>query len=99
MVNSVAICKGYAPGLAFMLQSSSSIETRDSWIVASVALLVMMMAFGAAWIIAVALKDIAGEIGGVRSIPALACSLAWLGSARVVSRWAASPTASARAGP
>jgi MFS family permease len=63
-----------------MLQSPSSLETRDSWIVASVALLVMMMAFGAAWIIAVALKDIAGEVGGTRSIPALASALAWLGS-------------------
>ena len=62
-----------------MLQSPSTIETRESWIVASVALLVMMMAFGAAWIIAVALKDIAGELGGTRSIPALASSLAWLG--------------------
>lgn len=80
MVNSAAICKGCAPGSTLMLQSSSSIETRDSWIVASVALFVMMMAFGAAWIIAVALKDIAGEIGGVRSIPALASALAWLGS-------------------
>jgi MFS family permease len=39
----------------------------------------MMMAFGSAWIIAVALKDIAGELGGTRSIPALASSLAWLG--------------------
>jgi len=80
MVNPAAICKSSAPGPTFMLQSSSSIEVRDSWIVASVALLVMMMAFGAAWIIAVALKDIAGEIGGVRSIPALASALAWLGS-------------------
>jgi MFS family permease len=62
-----------------MLQTSSTIETRDSWIVATVALLVMMMAFGAAWIIAVALKDVAGELGGTRSIPALASSLAWLG--------------------
>src|ERR1700753_1697932 len=62
-----------------MLQSSSSIETRESWVVAFGALLVMMMAFGAAWIIAVALKDIAGELGGTRSIPALASSLAWLG--------------------
>jgi len=62
-----------------MLQSTSTIETRESWIVASVALLVMMMAFGSAWIIAVALKDIAGELGGTRSIPALASSLAWLG--------------------
>jgi MFS family permease len=63
-----------------MLQSPSSIETRESWIVASVALLTMMMAFGAAWITAVALKDIAAEVGGTRSIPALASALAWLGS-------------------
>jgi MFS family permease len=63
-----------------MLQSSSSIETRDSWVVASVALFIMMMAFGAAWITAVALKDIAAEAGGTRSIPALASALAWLGS-------------------
>jgi MFS family permease len=62
-----------------MLQSTSTVETRESWIVASVALLVMMMAFGSAWIIAVALKDIAGELGGTRSIPALASALAWLG--------------------
>src|SRR5215469_7248816 len=63
-----------------MLQSPSTIETRESWLVASVALLIMMMAFGAAWIIAVALKDVAAEVGGARSIPALASSLAWLGS-------------------
>src|SRR5580704_11624957 len=63
-----------------MLQSSSSIETRESWVVASVALFIMMMAFGAAWITAVGLKDIAAEAGGARSIPALASSLAWLGS-------------------
>src|SRR6185437_16175436 len=61
-----------------MLQTSS-IESRASWVVASVALFIMMMAFGAAWITAVALKDIAAEVGGTRSIPALASSLAWLG--------------------
>jgi MFS family permease len=38
------------------------------------------MSFGAAWITAVALKDIAAEVGGIRSIPALASALAWLGS-------------------
>jgi MFS family permease len=64
-----------------MLQSpSSSVETRASWVVASVALVIMAMAFGAAWITAVALKDIAAEVGGTRSIPALASALAWLGS-------------------
>ncbi len=63
-----------------MLQSSSSVETRSSWVVASVALFIIMMAFGAAWLTAVALKDIAAEVGGARSVPALASSLAWLGS-------------------
>jgi MFS family permease len=38
------------------------------------------MSFGAAWITAVALKDIASEVGGSRSVPALASALAWLGS-------------------
>jgi MFS family permease len=38
------------------------------------------MAFGSAWITAVALKDIAAEVDGIRSIPALASALAWLGS-------------------
>src|SRR5262245_40446519 len=40
----------------------------------------MLMAFGTAWITAVALTDIAAEVGGARSVPALASSLAWLGS-------------------
>ena len=57
----------------------SSIETRASWVVASAALCTMGMSFGAAWITAVALKDIAAEVGGTRSIPALASALAWLG--------------------
>ena len=64
-----------------MLQSPfSSIETKASWAVATAALVTMLMAFGAAWITAVALKDIAAEVGGARSIPALASALAWLGS-------------------
>src|ERR1700712_5577796 len=64
-----------------MLQfPSASVETRASWAVASVALCILAMSFGAAWITAVALKDIAGEVGGARSVPALAGALAWLGS-------------------
>ena len=64
-----------------MLQSPpSSIESKASWAVATVALVTMLMAFGAAWITAVALKEIAAEVDGVRSIPALASALAWLGS-------------------
>lgn len=56
------------------------IETKTSWVVAGVALATMLMAFGTAWITAVALTDIAAEAGGTRSIPALASSLAWFGS-------------------
>jgi MFS family permease len=62
------------------LSPSSSVETKTSWTVAMVALVTMLMAFGAAWITAVALKDIAAEVDGARSIPALASALAWLGS-------------------
>src|SRR6201986_4087112 len=57
-----------------------SVETRGSWVVASVALAILGMSFGAAWITAVALKDIASEVDGSRSVPALAGALAWLGS-------------------
>lgn len=56
----------------------SSIESRSSWVVASIALIAMLMAFGGAWITPVALKDIAAEVGGTRSIPALGSALAWL---------------------
>ena len=63
-----------------MHSPSTSIETKASWVVASAALFVLGMSFGAAWITAVALKDIAGEVGGSRSVPALASSLAWFGS-------------------
>ena len=62
-----------------MLQTpAATIESKASWAVASVALVCMMMAFGAAWITAVALKDIAAEVGGAREVPALASALAWL---------------------
>jgi MFS family permease len=62
------------------LPSAHSVETRASWVIASVALAILGMAFGAGWITAVALKDIASEVGGSRSVPALAGALAWLGS-------------------
>jgi MFS family permease len=55
------------------------IETRTSWVVAGIALVTMLMAYGTGWITAVALKDIAAEVGGARSVPALASALAWLG--------------------
>ena len=58
-----------------------TIETRASWVTASVALWLMTMAFGANWITSVALTTIAAEVNGTRSVPALAMSLTWLGAA------------------
>ena len=84
-----APCDRFSPGkkrqaardAKFMLQSTfSSVETRRSWVVASVALLIMGIAFGAPWITLVALKDIAAEVRGERSIPAFASALMWMGS-------------------
>jgi MFS family permease len=64
-----------------MLQPADpSVETRASWVVASVVLLVMAVAFGAPWITIVALKNIAAEVNGERSIPAFATALMWIGS-------------------
>ena len=58
----------------------TSVETRSSWLVASVALAILSVSFGAPYVGIVALDTIAGEVGGGRSVPALAGSLAWLGS-------------------
>src|SRR5882757_9547435 len=56
-----------------------SVETKASWVVATVVLVILALSFGAPWIAVVALKPIAAENGGLRSVPALAGSLAWLG--------------------
>jgi MFS family permease len=42
-------------------------------------LVILALSFGAPWITIVALKAIAAETGGQRSVPALASSLAWVG--------------------
>jgi MFS family permease len=62
-------------------QRRTSIESRASWTVALTALGVYSVSFGAPTITVVALKPIAAEFGGARSVPALAYSLAWFGSA------------------
>ena len=64
-----------------MLQSPShSIETRSSWIIAGVSLGILAFSFGAPWITTVALKEIAAEVDGRRSVPSLAVALVWFGS-------------------
>ena len=58
----------------------SSVECRTSWTVAAAALSLLMVAFGAPLVAAVALKPIAATLDVPRSVPALAGSLAYLGS-------------------
>ena len=63
------------------MRPAASIETRSSWLVAFTALGVMSMSFGAPLVAVVALKPIASDLGSLRSVPALAGSLAWFGAA------------------
>lgn len=63
-----------------MAGMNASIETRTSWITASLSLMILSVSFGAPWISVVALKPMAAELGGARSIPAFATALAWFGS-------------------
>jgi MFS family permease len=58
-----------------------SIESRTSWVIACVSLVLLGLSFGGPWIIAVGLKAVTADVGGARSIPSLAVSLAWFGSA------------------
>ena len=71
------------PGTGLTTQGTDtrSIETRTSWVVAGISLALLGFSFGGPWITAVGLKAIAEEMGGARSVPALASSLAWFGSA------------------
>jgi MFS family permease len=62
-------------------QATRSIETRTSWVVASVSLILLGLSFGGPWITAVGLKTIAADTGGARTVPALAVSLSFLGTA------------------
>src|SRR4029453_10669392 len=41
---------------------------------------ILAFSFGAPWITTVALKEIAAEVDGLRSVPSLAVSLLWFGS-------------------
>ena len=57
-----------------------SIETRTSWVIASVSLVMLGLSFGGPWITAVGLKEIASDTGGARQVPSLAVSLSLFGS-------------------
>ena len=59
---------------------TGSVETRASWVVATVALIVLSVSYGAPLTTMVALKPIAAEFGATRSTPALAVGLTFIGA-------------------
>ncbi len=59
---------------------TGSVETRASWVVATVALIVLSVSYGAPLTTMVALKPIAAEFGATRSAPALAVGLTFIGA-------------------
>ena len=60
--------------------SDPRIDGPAAWRVATVCLVIMSVTFGAPYVVTVALKQIAAEFGGQRSVPAAAMSLTWLGT-------------------
>jgi MFS family permease len=63
-----------------MHRRAGSVETRTSWVVATVALIVLSVSYGAPLTTVVALKPIAEEFGAARSAAALAVSLTFIGA-------------------
>src|SRR5579862_903682 len=57
-----------------------TVETRRSWVICVTAFAITATSFAAPAITVVGLRSIAEELGGERSVPALAYSLAWLGA-------------------
>ena len=62
------------------LPRQRGIETGQSWVVASTALLVLSITYGAPLVTVVALQPIATDFGTQRAGPALAVSLTYIGS-------------------
>jgi len=57
-----------------------TVESRRSWVICVTAFVITAISFAAPAIMVVGLRSIAEELGGERSVPALAYSLAWLGA-------------------
>ena len=59
---------------------NASVETGASWTVATVALIILAIAYGGPLLSAIAMKPIAADLGTPRSAPALAASLSYVGA-------------------
>jgi MFS family permease len=69
--------------LALTLRASRfahSIESRSSWVAASITLAILSISYGAPLVVVVGLKPIAASLGADRSVVALAASLIWFGT-------------------
>ena len=56
------------------------IDSREAWVIAMATLVILAISFGAPHIVNVALKQIAQELGGQRSVPSAANALSWFGT-------------------
>ena len=56
------------------------IDSREGWVIAVATIVILATSFGAPHIVNVALKQIAEELGGQRSIPSGASAIFWLGT-------------------
>jgi MFS family permease len=56
------------------------IDSREAWLTTIAALIIMSVALGAPYVVIVALKTVAADLGGYRAVPSAAASLAMLGT-------------------
>lgn len=61
-------------------QADARIDSREAWVTTFAALFICSVALGAPYLVAVALRPIAADLGGYRAVPSLAGSLALLGT-------------------
>src|SRR5258706_1817281 len=59
--------------------ATASVETTQSWVVASAVLAILTFTYGAPLVVAVGLKDIAADLGSARAVPAFAGAVVWMG--------------------
>ena len=67
------------PDQAPLHRDDLTTETATSWRIAVVSMLIISIGWGAPYLIAVALKPMAADLGAARSVPSLASSFAYIG--------------------
>ena len=61
-------------------QDDGTVDSKKAWLITAVSLLILSVALGAPYVVIVALKSVAADLGGYRSTPSAAASLAMLGT-------------------